>query len=238
MAEKDPQSRTGVGVDANGNAVVDPTKNVLDLVEAANKRQDDLRQAAQAMAELRATHQHELGEMRAKHQRDLAMAEAQRLDSIRQVDREDVNKTAAQALAAIQTLATVTSTTAETLRTQVATTATAAANQLATITGEINKRLSALELSSSEGKGKQAYVDPQMDRLSNLVEALARAQANESGREKGMSTSWAVLLGAVSIAAAMWGIFGRGAAPAVAAPQVVYVPAPATSTAPVTAPQR
>ncbi len=32
----------GAGVDASGNPVLDPTKNVLGLVEAANKRTDDL----------------------------------------------------------------------------------------------------------------------------------------------------------------------------------------------------
>jgi hypothetical protein len=37
--------QSGIPVDAYGGSTVDPTKNVLDLVEAANKRQDDLRQA-------------------------------------------------------------------------------------------------------------------------------------------------------------------------------------------------
>lgn len=35
--------RSGIPVDAFGGATIDPTKNVLDLVEAANKRQDDMR---------------------------------------------------------------------------------------------------------------------------------------------------------------------------------------------------
>ena len=37
------EQRQGIGVDSRGGAVVDPTKNVLDLVEAAIRRQDDLR---------------------------------------------------------------------------------------------------------------------------------------------------------------------------------------------------
>jgi len=37
------QQPPGPGVDAQGRAVVDPTKNVLDLVNAAIKRQDDIR---------------------------------------------------------------------------------------------------------------------------------------------------------------------------------------------------
>ena len=34
----------GIGVDAFGGAVIDPTKNVLDLTAAANRRQDNLRE--------------------------------------------------------------------------------------------------------------------------------------------------------------------------------------------------
>jgi hypothetical protein len=42
---------TGIPVDAFGGRTIDPTKNVLDLVRAANERQDDLRLAAVAHLE-------------------------------------------------------------------------------------------------------------------------------------------------------------------------------------------
>src|SRR5580765_3501320 len=47
MAVPNPQSQvpTGLATDALGNPVIDPTKNVLDLVAAAIQRQDDLRHA-------------------------------------------------------------------------------------------------------------------------------------------------------------------------------------------------
>jgi len=38
--------QAGIPVDAFGGKTIDPTKNVLDLVDAANQRQDDLREAA------------------------------------------------------------------------------------------------------------------------------------------------------------------------------------------------
>jgi hypothetical protein len=44
-------TRGGIPIDAFGGPTVDPTKNVLDLVEAANRRQDDLRQASVARLE-------------------------------------------------------------------------------------------------------------------------------------------------------------------------------------------
>ena len=43
--EASPGVSPGPGVDRFGTPVVDPTQNVLDLVEAAIKRQDDLRMA-------------------------------------------------------------------------------------------------------------------------------------------------------------------------------------------------
>lgn len=39
------EQRPGVAIDSRGGAVIDPTRNVLDLVEAAIRRQDDLRAA-------------------------------------------------------------------------------------------------------------------------------------------------------------------------------------------------
>jgi hypothetical protein len=38
------EQRPGVAVDSRGGQVIDPTRNVLDLVQAAIKRQDDLRE--------------------------------------------------------------------------------------------------------------------------------------------------------------------------------------------------
>lgn len=138
-----------LGVDSREGPVVDPTENVIALTKAESKRQDDLRDAAKELSDAKIAHQKEIGDIRERHQEQLRKAESERLDSIRQVDREDVNKTAAQALSAIATLAAATSTTAETLRSQVATTAQAAATSLTNSMGEVNKRLSALELSSS-----------------------------------------------------------------------------------------
>lgn len=69
----------GPGVDAQGRPVVDPTRNVLDLVAAAIQRQDDLREAE-------ARHVRQVMELRADHEAELRRLERQRVDSIRTVD--------------------------------------------------------------------------------------------------------------------------------------------------------
>lgn len=168
-----------------GELSIDPTENVKALSAAANQRQDDLRAAAKELSDTKIAHQKETGELRERFQQELRRAESERLDSIRQVDREDVNKTAAQALSAIATLAAATTTTAETLRGQVATTAQAAATSLANSMGEVNKRLSALELSSSEGRGKQAVESPQFAELIAEQKRTNQVLAGVAGQGQG-----------------------------------------------------
>jgi hypothetical protein len=239
----------GLPVDAGGGPTVDPTQNVKDLSEASNIRQDDLRDLTKELfdakidslrRDMKAASR--LAKLRATHQRELDHAESDRLNSIRQVDREEVAKTAATNQTATTALANQTSVLAETLRTQVGTVAAAAEaraaavanaaeNRLSQFSADVIKRLSALELSSSEGKGKQTVADPQMERLSALVETLARAQATGTGKGEGINLAWVALLGAVSLIVGLITIGGfvflaTRATPAGAAPQVIMVPAP------------
>ncbi len=102
----------GIPVDKYGGATIDPTKNVLDLVEAAIRRVDDLRMAetrrideiiaaevlraaqlrtedskrTEDMAELRAAHSTEILRLTTSHSKELMEAEAKRIDAIRIID--------------------------------------------------------------------------------------------------------------------------------------------------------
>jgi len=251
-------ANSGLAVDAHGGPVIDPTENVIALTEAANKRQDDLREAAQrreddlrtAMAkrddDLRdaitkhcdddATHLREIMEMRADHQREMLTAEANRLDAIRQVDREEVIKAAASAQQAIQTLSVTSMTTAETLRAQNESKFAAAEARQSMFASEMSKRISAVELSLSEGKGKQTVVDPQLDKLTMVVETLARQQAAGGGKSQGINLAWVVALGLVSL---LCGLITIGSFVFISlrpAPQPLYVPSPAGTMLPATPP--
>lgn len=199
---------TGMAIDPTGGPVIDPTANVIALTEAANRRQDDLRElndklnelrnaCAREIGDLRAAHIKQVGEIREDHQAQLRLAESARLDAIRQVDREDVTKTAAQVLSAVQTLAQMNNTTAETLRTQVASTAAAASTAFATAMQETNKRLSALELSSSEGKGRAFLADPQMAELLVEMKNLRGSRDTQQGGGLALHNLWGYLIAAV-----------------------------------------
>jgi hypothetical protein len=123
-----------------------------------------------------------------------------RLDSIRQVDREEVNKTAVAAQTAITTLANSTIVLKDTLQAQVAATAQAVETKQMAFQSETSKRLSNLELTYSEGKGKADVRDPAIDDLIKAVGQLAAQKQQGTGMEKLGGWIVAGLLAVVAVA--------------------------------------
>jgi hypothetical protein len=169
----DENGPDGLGVDAQGNPVRDPTKNVLDLVEAAIQRQDDLRDVetrhAREVAEIRAECARELrisetkridavARVRASYEDKLRKAETARIDAIRAVDVAAVQRAADVQSEAAQALATQVQTSAEAMRAQVAATAGASATALASALQPIQTRLDDLTRAQYEAKGQKAQV--------------------------------------------------------------------------------
>lgn len=200
----------GLPIDYEGAPAVDPTENVLALVRAAERRQDDLRTAAKDLYEsrsacakeigtMRAEYQNELRKLDAAHQTELRKAESERLNSIRQVDREEVSKTAVSANTAITTLAKQTTDLQTTLQKQVADTALAVEQRQSAQYSDTNKRLSALELSSSEGKGKQTIADPALADMAEEIRALRMAQTVTIGKGQGSQAVWGYVVGAIGV---------------------------------------
>jgi hypothetical protein len=106
----------GPGVDATGQAVIDPTENVKALSEADNRRQDDLRKAeARRQEDLRkadAKHTKEIRRLDRSHAKELRdidgelrRAESERLDAIRLVDKGNIDRAAEVAAASASVLA-------------------------------------------------------------------------------------------------------------------------------------
>jgi len=227
------QSGVRRGVDITGGPVFDPTENVKDNLAAAALRQDDLREITKELvdaklsnlkeiAEIRAKYQETIGQLREGYQEKINHAESGRLDSIRQVDREEVAKTAVAANQAITTLAKQTTDLATTLQKTVTDTATAAEARFSTAFSEIGKRLSALELSASEGKGRGAVIDPQMEKITALVEVMARNQDRGAGKSEGVNS---VIVMLIAVGTLVLGVVGAGFFKS-STPQVVYAVPP------------
>lgn len=103
------QESPGPGVDARGRPVIDPTKNVLDLVLAEGRRQDELREAS-------ARRLNDLASMRADYDDKLRQAEAARIDAIREVDVKAVQRAAEVQATQATAIASTVATTADAMR--------------------------------------------------------------------------------------------------------------------------
>lgn len=208
MSQKPLTVSAGMAVDSAGNVAWDPSRNVAALVLAETRRQDDLRTAAKELSDTKHQHEREIGALREQYQEKIGKAESGRLDSIRQVDREEVAKTAVAANQAITVLAKQTTDLAQTLDKKVTDTAVAAEQRNLAVNTDFNKRIAALELSSSEGKGKQQVADPAMERMAAVVERIERQQQLGTGKGEGIAAVWVGVIGAVGLLGGLLGIGG------------------------------
>jgi hypothetical protein len=141
----------GPGVDLFGRAVLDPTRNVDALVQAAVRRLDDLR-------EMESNHQRELAALRDHYDESLREAESKRIDAIRAVDVGAVNRAAEVSATQATTLATQVAVSADTLRGQVAAAAQAQTTALAAALDPIQKDIADLRRAQYEAIGVKAQV--------------------------------------------------------------------------------
>jgi leucyl aminopeptidase (aminopeptidase T) len=144
-------SDPGLATDAGGNPVIDPTKNVEKLVEAAIKRQDDLREAE-------SRHVRELIAVRAEYATDYRRAETERINAIRQVDVEAVQRAAEVQATAQNVLANQVAASAEAMRAQVAAAAEAAAGALSKSLEPIQKDIQDLRKAQYEAQGQKTQI--------------------------------------------------------------------------------
>jgi cobalamin biosynthesis Mg chelatase CobN len=150
-------------------AVVDPTRNVRDLVAAENRRQDDLREIGsehvRELAEVRSDCQRDeiaglqhIERLRASHAKELRIAEAARIDAINAQAAQAVQQAAAVQDTKATALAAQVAASAEAMREQVAAAATAAATALATALAPITASIEQLRQAMYEAAGGKKEV--------------------------------------------------------------------------------
>jgi hypothetical protein len=179
--------------------VFDPTYNVMKLVEAEAKRQDNLREAeARRLDELSKAEVRRLDELskaearrideqvvlRAGFDAKLAAAESKRIDDIRAVDVAAVAVATAQANERATVLASQVAASAETLRALVDSRATVADERYTQLSSVLSARISLIEKQMYEGQGKQTVTDPIMADLIGEIKALREAGSETAGSGK------------------------------------------------------
>jgi hypothetical protein len=205
MAATTETNLAGAAVDSQGRPVQDPTKNVLDLVEAGLKRQDDLREATADFL------RREM-DLRFAHASELMRKEGERIDAIRAVDVGNVAAAAAVSATQATTLAAQVATSAETLRNQVAAAATASTVALGAALDPIQKDIADLRRAQYEQQGQKAQVTesrsaaedmkPLVDAIAALVAAQNKGEgAKQGGTDQRTLLAWgvSVILGLIAI---------------------------------------
>lgn len=156
----------------SGRGAFDPSKNVLDLVAAMERRQDDLREASEKrsddLREQESGWRDRMDNVRQLHTRDMRQAETDRIDAIRAVDVGAVNRAAEVAAAQATALAGQVAASAEALRNQVAAAATAQTVALAAALEPIIKDIADLRRAQYEQQGQKAQVQEGRERGSNF----------------------------------------------------------------------
>ena len=180
---------------ANSTSHSDPTINVLQLVEAAVQRLDDLHKAeAKRIDEILVTH---FGYIE-----KLNLAEAKRIDAIRAVDVGAVAIASERAAQQAAVLANQVSASAETLRALVASTAATVAQQLQQVSGQLIDRISLLEKSQYETKGTGL---PNV--TGNRLDALERKGSETFGKGAGITQFIGWIVAAAAIAGLLMHFF-------------------------------
>lgn len=206
----------------------DPSKNVLDLVDAAVRRLDDLHNAEAVWVErLRNSDLVRLDQLRA--------AEIRRVDELMELNTEFSDKMAKALDAANEKAAQRASVLAQhqavaaSLASQ---TATQFTEQIRSLDKALTDRLMSLERAQYESKGRSALSDPLLEQLAVQMRQIAAGQLTTQGQKEGLSTAGVMLAGGVGLIATLIVIGGfvftsnvnRGQT----APQVVVSPAPVT----------
>jgi hypothetical protein len=180
------ESQPGVGVDARGGAVIDPTKNVLDLVRVAIANQDAMREGLKellnekveglkAILSMVSTSQ----EMFQNAQRE---AETKRIDQLAQTRQEFQN--------------TIRDMLAESVRT----TSNLVSTQLVQIQATFDTRVTKLEAGAFTQAGKSSVQDPATaDALSRMASAITSLSMTTTDAMNKTSTATAEAIAKLTV---------------------------------------
>ena len=142
---------------------LDPTANVISLVQAETRRQDDLRIAHQNLQAQEILRLDDLAKLREQHAAELRIAESARIDAIRAVDQGNVTRASEVAAAQATALASQLQVSAEALRAQVEATRITTADTLAAALSPIQNDVSVLREVQFRQQGEKGAVTDQHD---------------------------------------------------------------------------
>jgi hypothetical protein len=193
----------GIGVDAFGGTVIDPTKNVREMVLDEAAKRDALREADIKFNDLQFRMQEKLAEAETRRLDALA-AQGQRYEERIAEDLKVGVKTTSDQLAGqlikeTGSLSNQITTMNTQFTNQITTLTTSFTNQVAALTASITPRLADLERFRWEVGGKTSVSDPataaELIQIKAIVKSLSETKDIVSGTNKGHQdvTAWVVI---------------------------------------------
>jgi len=203
-------SGIGAAVDIFGGPVVDPTKNVLDLVKAESKYQDAMRDAHERLTS-------RLADAESRRINDLAALRLAYDARIAEDLRIGVKTTSEQLAAQLVKETTSLSNLIGALRTeftgQIAVLSASFNGQVMALTNALTPRLADLERFRWESGGKTSVSDPATSdaiaRMTTAVHSLTMANKETEGKDRGIHTVWAAITVGAGLALTAAAIFFR-----------------------------
>jgi hypothetical protein len=214
-----PGGSPGPATDRTGAPVLDPSPNVLDWVEAAIKRQDDLRFAEsehiREIIAIRSANEDKMraaqdahAHTRADYEEKLRDKESARIDAIRAVDVGAGNRAAEVGAQAAAALAAQLVATADASRASTAAAAAASVTSLSAALEPIQKDIRDLRDAQSRGQGgKEHVVEATSENRDAVLLEQARLQAGQSRMQL-----WGLVIAALLFAVSFYAITHHTAA--------------------------
>ncbi len=208
--ERNPISGAGVGVDILGGPVIDPTKNVLDLVKAEGKYTDAMREMEAKLSlqrtEAETRRVNDLAALR--HSYDTRIAENLRVEV-----KTTSEQLAAQLVKETGSLSQQISALTTSFSNQITTLTSSFTNQISALTNALTPRIADLERFRWEQGGKTSVSDPAtseaLTKMAKAIEGLTTSKDLTSGHTKGVADSWGWIVAGIASAAALYEILSK-----------------------------
>jgi hypothetical protein len=193
------RERPGIGVDAQGGGVIDPTKNVMDLVLAQEKYQNGMREGQEKIQrfalEAANTFHNFARDMEAKLSGIRFDAESRRIDQL-----ADIRMVYEKRIA-------------DMLNESVRSTSALVSTQLVQIQATFNDRVSKLEEFRWSSSGRSSVSDPALanalEQLGATIAALKTSEDSRGGRGTGRNDMYGWLLAGVAMIATVVGLLWK-----------------------------
>jgi hypothetical protein len=209
------QNGSGRGVDSSGGPVIDPTENVLALVQVEKEHAQELRAADQRLNEELRQADYRLNravfEGEVRYQDGMRNAESRRQNDIITLKQTYDDKVSAILTAQVTTTSDLISTQLDKVTDNLSKQISAAADQARTLMGTLSDRIGTLEQSRWEVAGRASVQDPAtaaaLKKLNSTINGLGTSRDEGRGATVGADRMWvvvAIVIAGIAAAAALY----------------------------------